>query len=161
MKLTKAKNVWTDLLEPNKLDSVWYAGEVVEFDFDETVNTDRYTFKYVCSAEGDVEIVDNNSDDYMYDKNGYVPDREDFLAKHNIHNDDDLNNAIQNDLIRFEYNNWFEERIIATDKETGEEICITDRYDSLELIVDYPFDIDDNDYDNLVEMINEWKHAKL
>ena len=88
------KITWTQGLDKDRLDSIWYGGEMV------CVEGDHYN-AYV-EAIGDIRAW--IKDEYYCDKNNGGMFKE-YLEENGITNDEELQRAIENGDIEFDNNN--------------------------------------------------------
>lgn len=109
----KKKIKWVQKITKGREDSNWYGGQIVEVE----------TKKYLMSIEAVGDIAVLIDEEYYCDKgnNGLLAE---YLEEHNIHNDKELEKAIEDGRVEFENNNWFE--IFVWDKENKEWIGVGD-----------------------------------
>lgn len=130
-----------DLLEKERENSVWYDNEVLTFVVD-----NRYV--YSCRAFGDVRITHIPTNDDVVSK-GFQANRVvEFLEKHSLMTDDEVNSAETKGDIYFGDNNWFEDLIY--DRENKEYIDLSGTY-----ISNGPFAINLNYIDEWIKWYKE------
>lgn len=116
---------WLQNFDNERRDSVWYGGDIVR------ITTGRYTL--TIGAYGDIRAFIN--DEYYVDKcNGgnFI----DYLREQGIHNDKELKQAIKENRIEWEDNNWYEAFIWD-----NKEKCYVECYDT---VLDDDLDLNDN-----------------
>lgn len=121
----KKKINWLQEMKKDRLDSVWYGGEMVE------VEIGDYLFKII--AAGDVSVKLNGE---MFKDKNEAGLTSGFLTENGILNDTDLQKAIEDGKLTFWDNNWFE--LIGWD--TKRKQYMFDWYDTVDLDCDDSFD---------------------
>lgn len=104
---------WLQDMEQDKLDSVWYGGDMV--------NIQLWHYRICITAAGDIRAIIKG--ETYCDKNNGGMFRQ-YLNENGIYNDDDLQKAIENGEVIFLDNNWFE--IIIWDEDIKDYIYDTD-----------------------------------
>lgn len=88
---------WLQKFDNEHKDSIWYGGDIVN------IQLGRYSV--TIGAYGDVRAIINGN--YYCDKcNG--GNFKDYLKEENINNDKELKQALEENRINWENNNWFE-----------------------------------------------------
>lgn len=116
---------WLQDFDNDHTDSIWYGGDIV------SIRLERYNV--IIGAYGDVRAwID---DEHYCDKNNGGCFKE-YLEEHGIYNDNDLRQAISENRIEFENNNWYE--MVIWDKELNEYV---ERFDN---VLDVDLDLNDD-----------------
>ena len=105
------KITWTQELDKDRLDSIWYGGLMV------SIKTDNYEADIY--AIGEIRAYING--EYYCDKSDGGKFKE-YLEENNITNDKELRKAIDDDNIEFLNNNWFEVFVQTDDGDEFSEV---------------------------------------
>ena len=110
------KITWLQKIDKDHLDSIWYGGDMV------SIRVNR-RYDVIITAAGDIRAT-IKGEDYKDKNNGgmFV----EYLNENGIHNDKELQEAIENGDVVFENNNWFE--LIIWDKKKRDYV---DYYDNV------------------------------